>query len=77
MLLLGPYTVDLVVLPSIWPSKILVGEMKDPSMFVHCCEWILRGLIWWYSVGIDIVGVVSRGMTTLGAIFLVLENLLW
>lgn len=77
MLLLGSYTLDIVVLPSIWPSNFLVRGSKDPPHFVHCCERILRGLIRWYLVGNVIVGVDPRGMSTLGAIFLVLENLMW
>ena len=37
VLLLGLYTPEHAVLPSIIPSKFLDGGMNDPSMYVHCC----------------------------------------
>ena len=45
-------------------------------MYIHCCGWNLRGWIWLYLVGIGIMGVVSKGMSTLGAVFHVLENMM-
>ena len=44
--LLGLYTPDPMVLPSIWPSEVLGGGINDPSVYVHCCGWYLRGC-WW------------------------------
>lgn len=33
--------------------------------------------MWLYSVGMGVVEVVSKGMSTLGALVHVLENLIW
>ena len=37
MLLLGLYTPEPVVLPTICPSKFLEGEINDPSVYMQCC----------------------------------------
>lgn len=55
---------------------VLVGDMKNPSTYMHSGGWTLRGWIWLYSIGASIVGVDLRGMSTLGVVFHVLENLM-
>ena len=45
VLLLGLYTPDPAVLPSICPSEFLVGGINDPSVYVHFCGWNLRGWV--------------------------------
>src|ERR1700738_289944 len=51
VLLLGLYTPDPAVFPSIWPSEFLVGGMNDPSVYVHWCGWNLRGYVF-----VDVLG---------------------
>ena len=46
VLLLGLYIPDPAVLPFIWPSEFSEGGMNDPSVYMHCCGWYLRGY-WW------------------------------
>ena len=46
MSLLGLYTPEPAVSPSIWPSEFLVGGMNEPSVYMHCCGWYLGGC-WW------------------------------
>jgi hypothetical protein len=43
VLLLGQNIPDPAVLPTIWPSEFLVGGMNDPSVYMHCFGWNLRG----------------------------------
>jgi hypothetical protein len=76
VLLLGLYTPDLAVFPSIWPSEFMVGGMNDPSVYVHCCGWNLRGCVCAnvFGRGIMLVFMVWMGVV-LGAFFHVLENL--
>jgi hypothetical protein len=45
VLLLGLYTLEPAVFPSIWPSEFLVGGMNEPSVYVHCCGWKLGGYV--------------------------------
>ena len=42
--LLGLYTDDFVMSPSIRPSEFLVGGMNDSSVYIHCCECIWGGV---------------------------------
>ena len=42
---LGLYTPDPAMSPSIRPSEFLVGGMKDPSVYIHCCGGYL-GWCW-------------------------------
>ena len=37
VLLLGLYTPDPVLLPTICLSEFLEGRMNDPSVYMHCC----------------------------------------
>ena len=39
VLLLGSYTPEHAVLPSISPSGFLEGGINDPSIYMHCCGW--------------------------------------
>ena len=48
VLLLGLYTPEPAILPTICPSEFLEGGMKDPSVYIHCCGWYLRGCMWLY-----------------------------
>ena len=70
VLLLGLYIPDPAVLPSIWPSEFLDGGMNDPSVYMHCCGWYLRGccVVNVFGKGID-VGVLVCGSVGFGCIF--------
>ena len=46
VVLLGLYTPEPAVLPIICPSEFSEGGMNDPSVYMHCCGWYLRGY-WW------------------------------
>ena len=59
MLLLGLYTPDPAVLPTICPSEFFVGGMKEPSVYTHCCGGNLEG---WVCV---CVYVIDNGMVVL------------
>ena len=65
------------MLPSIRPSELLVGGMKYAIVYMSCRGWNLRGWIWSYLFSMVVVEVVSKGMATQGAIFHVLEILMW
>ena len=43
VLLLGLYTPEPAVLPSICPAEFLEGQINDMSVYMHCCGWYLRG----------------------------------
>jgi hypothetical protein len=65
-------------LPSICPSEFLVGGMKDPSVYMHCCGWYLMGCYIWYEAGRGlVVKVCVVWVLCLGVFFHVLENLMW
>ena len=46
VLLLGLYTPEPAVLPTICPSEFLEGGMNDPSVYMHACGSYLRGWMW-------------------------------
>jgi hypothetical protein len=46
VLLLGLYTPEPAVLPTICPSEFLVGGMNEPSVYMHVCGSYLRGWVW-------------------------------
>ena len=31
---------EFAVLPSTCPSELMVGGIKDPSVYMHCCGWM-------------------------------------
>ena len=64
------------MLPIICLSEFLEGGMKDPSVYMHCCGWYLRGCTWLYVGGSGSV-VLLLGVLSLGVIFHALENLMW
>ena len=78
MLLLGLYTPNPAVLLAIWPAEFLDGGINDPSVYMHCCGWYLRGCWWWYIFGRGI-GVVEyiEWVLFFGVFFHVFENLMW
>ena len=43
VLSLGLNIHDPTVLPTIWHSEFLLGGMNDPSVYMHCFGWNLRG----------------------------------
>ena len=44
MLLLGLYTPEPAVLPSICPSEFLDGGMNEPSVYMHDCGSYIKGV---------------------------------
>ena len=67
------------MLPTICPSEFLEGGMKDPSVYIHCCEWYLRGCMWLYAGGRGSVKLLLGGgaVLSLEVVFHALENLMW
>ena len=76
MLLLGLYTPDRPVFPSINPSEFLDGGMNDPSVYVHCRGWYLSGCVCLNMFGKGVIVVFLVWVVlVLGAFFHVVENL--
>lgn len=40
---MGLFILDHVMLPFTWPFEFLVGEMKEPSIYIRWCGSNLRG----------------------------------
>jgi hypothetical protein len=76
MLLLGLYTLDRAMFPSIEPSGLLNGGMNDSSVYMHCCGWNLSGCACLNMLGKGIVVVFLVWVVLiLGIVFHAVENL--
>lgn len=65
---MGLFILDHVMLPFTWPFEFLVGEMKEPSIYIRWCGSNLRGC----GYGCIRLG----GGPTLGANFYVVKKLM-
>ena len=66
------------MLPSVWPLEILVGGGDEGYVCVYALLWVdferVDVVVFnWYMC----CGVVLKGVSTLGVVFHVLENLMW
>ena len=65
------------MLPSICPLKFLNGVINDPSVYMHCCGWYLRGFGGSIYLVVLLGGqVLIGGALFLGVFFHVFENLM-
>ena len=77
ILLLGLYTLEPAVLPTICPSEFSEGGMNEPSVYMHCCGWYLRGCMRVYVEGrCSVILLLMEVVWSLGAVFHAFENLM-